>query len=207
MSAMNENGDSGSSARPLVRSVRERTLTSRSNPRVEISFDNAYDYVGGQRWELYGLADAEQHLFIDPGSDGTAARLYWVQFEQYLPSNRHTYDYARTRTVDVGGLDFVYDTRAYADFSALNRDPDSDGAHAQALVESRGVGFPKAAVRARMIHLPDTDRRSEFMIIYAESVDPVKLPAGADEGAALDEHAPALARDVMGAALSGMEIR
>ena len=77
--------------------------------------------------------------------------------------------------------------------------------YAQALLQSRGYALPTAAIRVRLIHLPNADRRSELMIIYAESAAAEEVPAGAEGGVALDE--PALARRVLDAALGGMQIR
>ena len=152
-----------------------QTLTSASAPAATIAFDSAYEYVGGQRWDLYGLADAEQHLFVRPGKGRAVDALYWVQFERFLPTNEHTYDYAADWIVDIGGLDFICDARAHADYAELNREPESDGAYAQLLLEQHGHAFPQAAGRLRAIHLPTPDRRSELMIIYAEALEPADL--------------------------------
>ena len=55
-------------------------------------------------------------------------RLYWVQFERYLPDNDHQYDYDDGETVQVGGLPSV-------SHSAPRRvdepRPHSDGAYAR----------------------------------------------------------------------------
>ena len=168
--------------KPLERQVVGQTLTSKSNPAVELTFDKAYKYVGGQRWDLYSIADAEQHFFVKPGKDNAIESLYWVQFEQFLPSSNESYRYAPTRVTDIGGLEFIYDTRAYADYSALNRRADSDGTYGMRLLEKHGYKFPKAAVRTRMVHLPTPDKRSELMIIYVESKDTKELLKGAEEG-------------------------
>jgi hypothetical protein len=193
--------------KPLERQVHGQTLTSKTNPAVEITFDKAFKYVGGQRWDLYSVADAEQHLFVKPGKNATVERLYWVQFEQYLPNNQHTYNYPPDRTRDIGGLEFIYDTRAYTDYSGLNREPTSDGAYAQALLKKHGYKFPQAAVRTRMIHLQTPDKRSELMIIYAESMDTKDLLKGAEDGALLDQQSPEVAQKVLQNALSGMKVR
>src|SRR5919198_4881391 len=93
--------------KPLERRVQGRVLTSNAGPAVEITLDKAYKYIGGQRWDLYSVADAEQHLFVKPGKDKTVERFYWVQFEHYLPNNQYTYDYPAEHTTKIGGLDFV----------------------------------------------------------------------------------------------------
>jgi hypothetical protein len=200
--AQKQSGD-----KPLEREVRGQTLISKSNPSVEITFDKAYKYIGGQRWDLYRVADAEQHLFVKASKDSTAASFYWVQFEAYLPGNNHTYNYPPTHTTDIGGTQFIYDTRAYADYSGLNRNPESDGAYAQGLLEKHGYKFPKSTIRTRMIYLPSPDKRSELMIIYAESVDANDLPPDAEGGVQVDEQTPQLAKKILHNALSGMKVR
>ena len=196
-----------SGTKPLERQAKGNTLTSSSNPAITITFGKEYKYVGGQRWDLYHTADAEQHLFVKAGPENAVQSLYWVQFEHFLPDNEHTYHYAPDRTTKIGGVEFIYDTSAYADYSGLNRDAMSDGAYAQALLEKNGYKFPKAAVRTRMIYLPTPDQRSELMIIYAESIDAKDLPAGAEQGVAVDERVPDLAKRALKNARSGMQIR
>jgi len=173
---------------------------SESEPAVTIAFDDAYTYAGGQRWDLLGIADAEQHLFVQAGPGKAIESLYWVQFERFLPPSRGEYRY-EGRVADIGGLDFVCDTRAYNDYSALNREPESDGAYAQRLLDEHGYAFPEAAVRLRAVHLPTTDRRSELMIIYAERVD-----AGDFEDGALLPEDSEPARRAFRRALSGMTV-
>ena len=62
-------------------------------------------YLGGERFNLYGVADAEVHLFAETDSQGGLARLYWIQFESYLPSRPElSYNYAEgNRRVELWG--------------------------------------------------------------------------------------------------------
>jgi hypothetical protein len=99
------------SDKPL-RTVKGRTLISKETPAVTLKFGKDFKYAGGHQFILYGVARAEQHFFIDAGKDGLVKRMYWVQFEGYLPDNTHAYDYRVTKSVDIGGLDFIAD--AYA---------------------------------------------------------------------------------------------
>jgi hypothetical protein len=85
--------------------------------------------VGGHVFILYDVARAEQHFFVDADQAGLVKRLYWVQFEGYLPDNNHSYKYKAARTVKLGGLDFIAD--AYARHIQANPGrPDSDGSRA-----------------------------------------------------------------------------
>lgn len=71
----------------VQRRVQDQTIVSEELPAAVLTFDKAFRYVGGQVVNLYGNADAEQHLFVKSGGGGSAESFYWVQFEHFLPSN------------------------------------------------------------------------------------------------------------------------
>ena len=114
MALLGQTADQGK----LERQVHGQVLTSGSNPAVQITFDQRFKYAGGQSFILYGVAEAEQHFFVQAGAGGKIERFYWLQFEHYLPNNQHQYDYPPTRTLETGGLTFVHDTE---DFLRLRR--------------------------------------------------------------------------------------
>jgi hypothetical protein len=164
-----------------ARTVRGQTLKSPYAPAVEISFDPVFRYAGGQRFVLYDIADAEQHIFVDADADRRVRRMFWVQFEGFLPSVTDTYNYRTPRKEMFGDLEFMVDVRPFG----TPDDPKSDGAHVLRLLESKGLRWPQDGLRARLIHLPDPDRRKELMVIYVE-------PASATTEAQIVEHAKAL---------------
>jgi hypothetical protein len=177
-----------------LREVRGQTIVSNAVPRADLNFGKDFQYVGGQGVNLYGMADAEQHVFV-VASKGVVERFYWVQFEHRLPSDKHTYNYPPDRTTDIGGLRFIYDVKSWADYAANEaEDPASDGAAIARLLGEHNLMFPKKAVRVRMFHLPTPDRRTELMIIYGEAL-PDDSPVPVDEsGVDLDKQAPDSAR-------------
>ena len=120
-----------------TRTVKDRTLTSTQMPAVRLEFSEPFKYAGGHSFILYEVANAEQHFFVDADKDGRIKRMYWIQFEGYLPSNTHTYDYKSSKTVNIGGLDFFAD--AYArNIKGNPGRPDSDGNRGRAFLESKG---------------------------------------------------------------------
>src|ERR687894_628686 len=91
------------------RVVEANRIVSQALPPVQISVDPGFTYAGGPRFELYGIAHAEQHLFVVADEQHTVRRLVWVQFEGFLPDNERTYRYPVTQTVTIGGVEFIYD--------------------------------------------------------------------------------------------------
>jgi hypothetical protein len=157
--------------------VQGQVLTSNGMPSVRMKFDRAFKYAGTQSFILYDVAHAEQHFFVDAGSQGQIRRMYWVQFEGYLGSNNHTYDYQVTKSVKIAGLDFIAD--AYArNVKANPGRANSDGSRMRAFLESKGYRLASDEVLSqRLVHLVDERKRSELMIIYLEDLSPMGLTA------------------------------
>jgi hypothetical protein len=166
--ASQENTESAAAA---ARSVTGQVLTSTALPTVRLEFDEQFKYVGQQSFVLYGVAHAEQHFFVDADAERRIKRLYWIQFEGYLPSNSHSYQYKINKQVNLGGLTFIADTFARSSVGAGKDRPDSDLGKAEAFLESKGYRIERnSLVLQRLVHLIGAARRDELMIIYAEDL-------------------------------------
>ena len=145
-----------------------QVLPASVGPIRELRFAKEFRYVGGQRFILKKVADAEQHFFVVAGEDGTIRRLYWIQFEKLLPGVGESYDYSTDEAVTVDGVAFRRNTWRWEG----SPDPDSDRAAMYALLEKRGYRIPDGALRIRLVHVPESNRREELMVVYAEAPDP-----------------------------------
>ena len=158
------------------RKVEGNVITSGRDPSVRIHLPKSVRYVGADRWILYGIADCELHAFVDADDQKNVHRLYWVQFEGYLPTKpelRHTYD--SPRHTNIGGLDFYVDTwiRAYDEEVQTG----SDREHIEALIRAKGYKMPAGMMYVRLVHLLDEQKRKELMIIYGEDLAPTGIAA------------------------------
>ncbi len=166
-----------SPAQQPSRIVKGQVLTSAEKPALRIEFDKGFKYAGGHDFILYDVARAEQHFFVDADKDGHIKRIYWVQFEGYLPSNDHTYRYKVNKTTKIGGLEFIADASARNVKGNQGR-PDSDSNRARAFLESKGFRMASDDVMSqRLVHLVDEAKRNELMIIYMEDLGGTGLTA------------------------------
>lgn len=191
-----------------LRTVKGRTLSSPELPKLKLEFDKSFKYVGGHTFVLYEVARAEQHFFVDADKDGNVSRLYWIQFEGYLPTNTHSYDYKSPKTVDIGGLDFYADTWARKIDPKQGR-PDSDGNRAREFLLSKGYKTAGDEVMMqRLVHLIDKEKRNELMIIYLEVLTPFGTTS-ADLGPEGKDHQkwPAMADGLLNRAVKGLKVK
>jgi hypothetical protein len=190
----------------VTRTVAGQVLTSKEMPAVQLEFDRAFKYAGSQSFVLYDVANAEQHFFVDADEDGRVKRLYWIQFEGYLPDNTYSYDYKSSRIATIGGLEFFADIYARSLKGNLGR-PDSDGNRARAFLESKGFKTGTEVVTQRFVHLVDEAKRNELMIIYLEDLSGTGFTADLNEGGSKHAEWSSLSQAVFARAQKFMKIR
>jgi hypothetical protein len=151
------------------RTVSGHVLTSTHDPAVRVRLPEPVQYIGADRWVLYDIADCELHAFVEADAQKNVKRLYWIQFEGYLPSKpdlHHTYD--SPRHVSIGRLDFFVDTWVHKNGAPTRQG--SDREHIEALIRAKGFRMPAATMDVRLVHLLDAEQRQELMVIYAEDL-------------------------------------
>jgi hypothetical protein len=183
-----------------IRSVQGNVVTSTQEPRVHIRLPRTVHYVGSDHWVLFGIADCRLFAFVQSDSRKRVRRLYWVQFEGYLPSMpKLQHEYGSTRHATLAGMDFYLDTwlerndpagppsqdmhaleawiraKGYAVPEGINSG--SDEQHIAALLRANGYALPPAMMSVRFVHLLD-NKRKELMIIYSEDLAPTGLTIG-----------------------------
>jgi len=153
---------------PPERTVTGNVVVSQHDPAVRIALPKQAVYLGAERFVLYGVADCEIHLFVEADAQRVVKRLYWIQFEGYLPSTPGAvYGYKFERTLDLGGMRF--DVRPRFGPSQPAKEG-SDSAKVQAMLHAHGYTEPAGMMNVRLVHLTDEAKRRELMVIYAEDL-------------------------------------
>ena len=104
----------GAQTMPLRHAVEGHVVPVGEGGIATLVVDTAFRYVGGQRFVLLGVADAEQHAFVAADAAGNIQRFYWVQFEQYLPGSQGRYDYAQDQGLTLNGREWRAQVRRYS---------------------------------------------------------------------------------------------
>ena len=163
------------SAQPAPEARVEANGVSRAgDPSLTIRVPDGAVYAGGERFELYGVADCEIHVFVEADSDRRVRRFYWIQFEAYLPSRPDArYDYSGDRPLDLWG------TRAWARpgiiLTGRPSRAGSDTERVRAILQRSGYVEPQDFAYVRFVRLLDDPQdngqgRRELMLIYAEDM-------------------------------------
>lgn len=155
----------------LKRSVSDHDLMSEQDPAAVLRFAPKYKYLGGQKFILYGVADTEQHFFVETDSNDKLKSVYWVQYEAYLPGKSYTYDYDDSPLrVALGDYEFYTDTAVFHFDPNIKRRRGTDGAMVRQFLASKGYAYPGEVLYARMVYLTDESRQKELMIIFMDDL-------------------------------------
>ena len=155
-------------------------IISHRDPEVRIEVPTTAVYVGAERWVLYGVADCELHGFVEADAKKNVARLYWIQFEGYIPEKPDAkYAYDSPRHIQLGGMDFIVDTWARSRSAGARQG--SDREHIEKIIATQGLKMPAGMAYVRLVHLLDDRKRRELMIIYGEALLPGTPATDLDE--------------------------
>ena len=161
---------------PERKVVNNNIIISDHDPKVRIELPKSVWYVGVDRFLLQDIAECELYAFVEIDDQKNVQRLYWIQFENYLPSKpdlHHQYD--SPRHITIGGFRFYVDTWARRTNENITAGSDED--HIVALILSQGYKMPAGMISVRLVHLLDEQKRKELMIIYSESLKPTGFAA------------------------------
>jgi len=203
----NTMGNKGPHPVPRV-AVEGSKLVSTGFPEGAITVDTNLTYVGGETFILYEVARCEIHLYAEADERGRVQRLYWFQFEGYLPSaSPRGYDYSGDphRTV-IGGHEFYDSVRHYNVEAVRGGWPDdSDTMQVMRLLERRGCRLEGDVMRVRLVRL-DEEKERELMIIYMEALDQHGLSLKDFEGPGGDSKWREASEGLRTRALTGMKM-
>ena len=154
-------------------SVHGQQLLSNDFPVGSLTFDSTLTYVGSESFILYDVARCEIHLYADADDNRRVNRMYWIQYESYLPSllpKRYDYSEDPYRT-EIGGREF-YDSVNYYNVALSKKEwrEDSDIMHVFKLLAREGYNLDSDVMRIRLVHL-DKSKKKELMIMYIEAMD------------------------------------
>lgn len=137
----------------------------------------AATHAGSERFTLYDVADAEVHVFVEADANRRMRRLWWIQFESYLPSKPElAYDYADgNRPIELGGVRTWLRSNPVPTTGPMRAG--SDREHVFGILKRAGIGIPAEVMNVRLVQMLDDPQgtgkgRRELMIIYSEDLAP-----------------------------------
>ena len=154
---------------PPIRTISGNVVVSPRDPAAHIEVPAAAKYVGAVRFALFGAADCEIHLFVEGDPSKRVQRVYWLQFEAYLPEQpdlRYALSPAYS-PLEMSGLPFYQ--RARFGLSSEVPRVGSDTQRAYSLLAENGYTLPPETTSVTYKHF-FADMRKELLLIVIEDM-------------------------------------
>jgi hypothetical protein len=158
---------------PPAAVVRGHTVTHAASG-LTIRVPKTATFVGSDRFDLYGVADAEVEVFAEADRNKRLKKLYWIQFESYWPDKPNlTHDYTGDRREHHWGTTVWVNSGPGSTTKPARAGSDTE--HVRALLKRAGYTIPPEMMNVRMVQLLDDPKgtghgRNELMFIYAEDL-------------------------------------
>lgn len=179
-------------------------VNSDIGPLLVVSVSPKFRFVDRQRFVLFENSDAEQHVFVEVGDDGSVSRLVWIQFEAYLPHIAERYNYSSSqRRIEIDGFKFFADSAPRVETPSRSG---SDGEYLARLLDRHGLRLPRQRLWQRLVHVGEGDR-SELMVIYLENLAPHGVNAGDLVGGPAADRWPMMADGLLERARQAVRFR
>lgn len=147
------------------RTVSGTTVSSAKDPMGSIKVNADATYVGALRFVLVGTADCEIHVLVDADASQRVRRIFWIQFEGYLPEHPtlRYQPHRAYRQVMMSGTPFYQRARfgSATDVPA----PGSEAERVFALLRGKGYTVPAETVNVTYKHFLDGSMRKELLLM------------------------------------------
>lgn len=170
--AIGANGIAGPAVPPAAAAVRRHSVVH-APTGLTVRVPKSATFVGKERFDLKGVADAEIEVFVEADAHERVTRLYWIQFEQPWSRKPGFYNYTSDqRQRQWGTTVWVNDG---PNSTTSTPEPRSDTAHVRAMLAKAGYTLPPEMGFVRFIQLLDDPKGTghgghELMFIYAEDL-------------------------------------
>ena len=148
-----------------------------SGESVTVHVPQGATHAGSERFTLYDVADAEVHVFVEADANKRMRRLWWIQFESYLPAKPElSYNYAEgNRPIELGGVRTWLRSNPVPTTGPMRAGSDREAVFR--ILKRAGIGIPDGVMNVRLVQILDDPQgtgkgRRELMIIYSEDLMP-----------------------------------
>lgn len=188
------------------RRVDNNTLISMETPAVQVTVDTELPFIGRTQFVIKNVALAEVFLFGD-ARNGQLQRLFWVQFEGFLPTNDLTCEYPSGRPVVLSEHEYTTGLGGGVLETWIQEQPDSDVAHLVQFLSEQGYAMPAEVLLHRFVRLLDDPPRNEVLFIYLEDLQELGLAfADLTEGGAREAELDEVSQQLYQRALSSFTV-
>ncbi|HVM94618.1 MAG TPA: hypothetical protein VMT67_17480 [Terriglobales bacterium] len=150
--------------------VEGHTFISPDNPKLQITIDEKFNYLGSLPFAIGNAAAGYRFIFVDAGADKRVQRMFVIQQEGFLPSSNDTYKYPIVDPVRLGTSEYRHSVSIVDDDEEVRQSPGAEAGLTRRFLESRGYKLNAALVMSRFARPSDPARKHEIILFCFEDL-------------------------------------
>lgn len=153
----------------VKRTVENNVLHSNALPVMTLHVSSDFDYLGSLSFILKDIALVERHIFVEAESN-KAARMFIVQFEEFLPENNYTYNWQIRTPMKLCGAEWQQNPYFFNNAENIRTDPGAESDHTTRFLKANGLAVEDELMMSRFARVIDDARRHEIILFYIENI-------------------------------------
>lgn len=145
---------------------------------LELLVSDEFEYIGSQEIVIYGTSKVYHYVFAKSTKNDQQKRiiskLFFLQYEYYLPEFERSYNYQSTDVIELGGISWQRDN--FVDPATYNDwDPQSDFYQLLTFLEKKNLKHPDLVWNNRLATMLNKEKTQELLLLYIEDIPKNKL--------------------------------
>lgn len=146
------------------------TFISPENPRIRVTVDRAFEYLGSAPFVIDNVAAGNRFIFVHATSGKHVQRMFIIQQEGFLPSSDDTYKYRIANPVKLGTSEYQHSVILDDNEAAARTAPGKESDITKRFLESHSYTLNPALVMSRFARPADAAHKHEIIFFCFEDL-------------------------------------
>lgn len=150
--------------------VEKNTFISRDNPKIRVTVDGKFQYIGNVPFTIDNVAGGNRYVFLRTTPSKHIQQIFIIQQEGFLPTSNDTYKYRITNPAKLGSFEYRHSVDFYNNDAEIREAPGKEGDVTKRFLEKHGYSLEPELVMSRFARPADSQHKHEIIFFCYENL-------------------------------------
>jgi hypothetical protein len=150
--------------------VENNTFISRDNPKIRVSVDSKFQFLGNVPFTIDKVAGGYRYVFVRTTPDKRIQQMFIIQQEGFFPTSNDTYKYRITNPIRLGSFEYRHSVDIYNNDAEIREAPGKEGDVTKRFLEAHGYSLEPELVMSRFARPADSQHKHEIIFFCYENL-------------------------------------
>jgi len=150
--------------------VENKIFVSPDNPKIRVSVDNKFQYIGDVRFTVDNVAAGSRYVFLRATPGKHVQQMFIIQQEGFLATSSDTYKYSITNPAKLGRFEYRHSADFYDNDAEIRGAPGKEGDITKRFLEALGYTLEPELVMSRFARPADSQHKYEIIFFCYENL-------------------------------------